>query len=127
MKDCVGINRAHLRPFSLNINNVKHELAKSVNSYCDPTRNLYLGLQKCVSWCQVWAHTPDDDYLLWALLGHVPHFQKIIETEAWAVEVDSLHVGLYLTDFLIYDVLGMNGSCMRRVWLIILKRSNDCL
>ena len=32
-----------------------------------------------------------------------------------------------MTDSLIYDVLGMHGSCMWRVWLIILKRSNTCL
>ena len=52
MQDCVGIDLAHFPPFSLDINNVKHELAKSVNSYCDPSSNLYLGLQKCVRWCQ---------------------------------------------------------------------------
>ena len=52
MKNCVGINGAHLRPFFFNIDNVKHELAKSVNSYCDPTSNLHLGLHKFVSWCQ---------------------------------------------------------------------------
>ena len=47
--------------------------------------------------------------------------------EAWAVKIDSLVVGLYLTDFLVYNILGMYGSCMGRVWLIILKRSNTCL
>ena len=36
MKNCVGINGAHRRPFFFNINNVKHELTKSVDSYCGP-------------------------------------------------------------------------------------------
>ena len=52
MQDCVGINLAHVRPFSLDISNVKHELAESVDAYCDPTSNLDLGLQKCVCGCQ---------------------------------------------------------------------------
>ena len=54
-----GIDRAHVRPFSLDINNVKHELAEGVNAYCDPTSNLYLGLQEMCLLVLMWAHTPE--------------------------------------------------------------------
>ena len=94
----------HSFAFSLYINNVKHEWLK-VWSYCDPTSNLYLELQKCVSWCQC---GPIHLMTIPCALSDMPHFQRTIET--WAVKKDSLVVGLCLTDFLIYDVLGRYGS-----------------